>query len=68
MQTKTDPRTRVDPPDKVPKTLSDIYTPYGRGRVVYVLPDKSVLVEFPEGHGVVFQPYELGQALGQRGL
>lgn len=39
--------------------LLEVYTPLGKGRVVYVLPDKGLVVEFPHGGGQIFRPEQL---------
>lgn len=44
-----------------PNKYKTVYTPLGKGRVVYTLPDKSVCVEFEHGGGRVFRPGELLQ-------
>ena len=37
----------------------EVYTPLGKGKVVYLLPDGTFLVEFPWGGGRMFLPGEL---------
>lgn len=43
------------------KTLlgREVYTPLGRGKVVYVLPDGHLLVQFEHGGGQIFTRDEL---------
>ncbi len=41
-----------------------VYTPLGEGRVVYELPDSTIVVEFPWGGGHIFHPGELLVKIG----
>lgn len=36
-----------------------VFTPLGRGRIVYTLPDGTVVVEFDHGSGHIFHPSEV---------
>ncbi len=38
---------------------AEVFTPLGRGKVVYLLPDSTVVVEFPHGGGQIFFREEL---------
>lgn len=42
-----------------------VFTPLGRGSVVYVLPDGGLVVEFEHGSGHIFRPEELGVRLSE---
>lgn len=55
-------RRYYDPPDlsKQPKG-SKVFTPLGAGRVVYELPDGTLVVQFDHGSGHIFRPEELFQ-------
>ena len=37
----------------------DVFTPLGRGRIVYELPDGTLVVEFEHGSGHIFRVDEL---------
>lgn len=41
------------------ETKEEVYTPHGRGRIVYRLPDGTVLVQYPHGGGNVYRPGQL---------
>jgi hypothetical protein len=43
----------------VPLGPRDIYTPMGRGKIVYTFPDGSFAVQFDWGGGHIFHPREL---------
>lgn len=41
------------------KVKKDVYTPLGHGKIVYILPDSTFVVQFDWGGGHIFHPSEL---------
>ncbi len=43
----------------ITESKETVYTPLGRGQVVYELGDGTIVVEFPHGGGHIFLPQEV---------